>query len=85
MNIIERLERLESAHRALAARHEALMVISRMFLPFINVSPSSKQQLTTKAYDVINELMEAHGHDIEYQELVREAIDELSKTILIVD
>ena len=84
MIIIERLEKLEGAHRALAARHEALMIVSRMFLPFINVSPSSKQQLTTKAYDVMNDLMEEHDFDDEYQEMIRASIDELTQTILIV-
>ena len=82
MNIIERLERLESAHRAMAAQHIALLSISKMFIPFINVSPCSMQQLTTKMYDVLNEQMDEQKHDLEFQEMVRDEIDELIVQIL---
>lgn len=77
MNIIERLEALENAHRALAAQHIALQSLCKMLMPFISVTPCSMQQLTTTMYDALNEQMDEHKHDLEFQEMVRDEIDEL--------
>lgn len=82
MSLIKRVEQLEKAHRALHARHEALTIITGKFLPLIRVSLSLKHLKAIKAYDEISALMDAHGHDAEFQEMVRESIDELTAMIL---
>jgi hypothetical protein len=82
MTTKERLDRLENAHRGLHARHEALMVMCRMLFPLVKADPALKQQITTRAYDVLNELMDEHGFDDEFQEDVRSAMDQLTKSIL---
>ncbi len=83
MTITERVNQLEDAHRALHARHEALAIMCRMTLPFMIGSSSAKQALTTRAYDVMNELMESHALDDEFQAHARKAMDELTKNILV--
>lgn len=82
MNIIERLNALENAHRALAAQHLALISISKVLMPFINVAPCSVQLLSTKVYDALNEQMDEHAHDPAFQEAVRDCADDLIALIL---
>lgn len=83
MNIKQRLEILEDAHRALAAQHTALMAICRVILPLIDTHPELvKRQLVT-AYDVYSEHMDNSGQDAEYQADVRAGIDLLSRPILL--
>lgn len=82
MQLAKRIDTLENAHRALHARHEALAIMCRMLFPLVNANPCVKQQLTTRAYDLLNDLMEANAFDDEWQALVRKAMDELTKTIL---
>jgi hypothetical protein len=84
MKATERLERLENAHRALAAKHEALHACCRVMLPFVKVENSVKQRLMTSAYDAINEHMDKAKHDDEYQQLVRGAFDEIADSILVI-
>jgi recombinational DNA repair protein (RecF pathway) len=83
MTLTQRIARLEDAHRALHARHEALAIMCRMMLPLISASPSVKHELTTRAYDVMNELMEQHALDAEFQAHARKAMDELTKSVLV--
>jgi hypothetical protein len=82
MTLVNRIKQLEDAHRALHARHEALATMCRILLPLIGVSPSVMQQITTRAYDVMNELMDAHGFDAEFQSHARTAMDELTQTLV---
>lgn len=83
MSLNVRLNTLENAHRALAARHEALLTCCRVMLPFIKVESSVKQRLMTSAYDAINAHMDMAMHDDEYQQLVRSAFDEIAGSILV--
>lgn len=84
MNIEERLGILETAHRALAARNEALFQISKALFPIIaSLSPSIAKRLTTSIYDATNEHMDNGGFDDEYQQQVRDSMDELCRPILI--
>jgi hypothetical protein len=78
----QRLDRLEAAHRALGARHEGLMMVCRVMLPFIVLSQDVKKRQMLLAYDALTAHMESKGHDEEYQRAARAAIDELSNTIL---
>lgn len=78
----DRIERLENAHRALHARHEALMLMCRMLFPLVKSDHALKQQITTLAYDVLSDLMHERGFDDAFQEDVRSAMDELTQTIL---
>jgi hypothetical protein len=84
MNIEERLDILENAHRELAARNEALFQISKALFPIIaSLSPSIAKRLTTSIYDATNEHMDKAGMDDEYQQSVRDSMDELCELILI--
>lgn len=83
MNIEQRLERLEDAHRALAAQHTALMSICRVIMPLIEADPTTVKRLLTTAYDAYGEHMSNSGQDAEYQADVRAGIDLLSKPILV--
>jgi hypothetical protein len=82
MSTKERLAALEHAHRALHARHEALTIMCRILFPLINVSPALKRQMTTRAYDVMNDLLDERNLDENFQSIVREAMDELTNVIL---
>jgi len=77
----ERLEQLVDAHRALAARHEGLMMSCRSLLPLIQIDQSTKQRLMTGAYDALTMHMDAANFDDEFQKTARTAIDEVFSTI----
>lgn len=77
----QRLEQLVDAHRALAARHEGLMMSCRVLLPLIQIAPSLKQRLMTSAYDALTMHMDAANFDDEFQQTARTAIDEVFSTI----
>lgn len=77
----ERLEQLVDAHRAVAARHEGLMMSCRVLLPLIKIDQSTKQRLMTGAYDALTMHMDAANFDDEFQKTARTAIDEVFSTI----
>ncbi len=82
MSIEKRLEALESAHRALHARHEALMIGCRVLLPFINIPQDAKKLLLLAANEALTEHMDLNGLDDEFQRIARKAIDELAATLM---
>jgi len=82
MTLEDRIDRLEDAHRALAAQHTALMQVCRVMLPLIAADPAMVSRMLLAAYDSSNEHMDTDGMDDEYQALLREAIDLLSEPIL---
>jgi hypothetical protein len=79
----QRLDRLEAAHRALHARHEGLMIVCRVMLPFIDAPQAVKQKMMLLAYDALTQHMEKTGCDDEFQQVAREAIDEIANTVLV--
>lgn len=82
MKLEQRLEKLEDAHRALAAQHTALIAVCRVILPLIETDPATTKHLLTIAYDAYGKHMDNSGQDAEYQTAVRAGIDLLSKPIL---
>lgn len=78
MDIEDRLDELEDAHRALSAQHTALMAVCKMMLPLINADPGTVRQKLTTLYDTLGALMQEHGQDEEFQAMVRNSIDNLS-------
>ena len=83
MNIEERIDELQDAHRALAAQHTALMAICRVMLPLISGDSATVRRLLLSAYDIYSEHMEDADQDDEYQADVRAGIDLLSRAILV--
>lgn len=84
MKLEQRLNTLEDAHRALAARNEALFQICRVILPIaVSSNQTMARRLLTSCYDTINEHMTNSGQDNEYQTMVRAAMDMLSRAILV--
>jgi len=82
LDITTRLDSLEDAHRALAAEHVALLQICRAMLPLIDFDPAVVRKLLLAVYDTSSEHMDTRGHDAQYQQDVRDAIDLLSEPIL---
>lgn len=84
MKTKKKLRRLENAHRALAARNEAMFQVSKIVFPLIGtISPGTAKRLTTSIYDATNAHMDRLGFDDEYQQQVRNAMDELCGLILL--
>ncbi len=83
MSLTKRLNALEQAHRAMHARHEALIMVCRVMLPLISAPAVLKQRLLTGAYDALNDHMQKAGFDEEFQQSARAAVDEISHTILL--
>jgi len=81
----EMLDKLTTAHRALAARTEALFQLSKVMFAIIPADKSTKTRLLTAVYDETNHHMEQAGFDREFQEDVRRSIDELANVILAPD
>ena len=82
MTLAERIDKLEDAHRALAAQHLALDTIARLMLPLIDADPALLRGMFLVAYDTSTALMQEHGHDAEFQSDVRRRLDLLSDAIL---
>lgn len=82
MSIEERLNKLEDAHRSLAAQSDALIAIVRVMLPLIPANPAMVRRVLTGAYDITGEHMDKHCMDDEYQCDVRHWIDVFSGAIL---
>lgn len=86
MNIEQRLDALEDAHRALAARNEALLQICKVILPIAAYSNQPMvRRLLTSCYDITTDHMNNHGMDDDYQTMVRETMDEISNVLLLPD
>lgn len=80
--IDEEIEALTNAHRALAARHEALFQVCKVMFAMINADCALKERLLTTVYDATSDHMDTANFDADYQERVRAAIDELGAVIL---
>lgn len=84
MKLEQRIAALEDAHRALAARNEALTQICKVMLPIsLTEHQPMVRRLLTSCYDITGEHMDKHGMDDEYQSMVRAAMDEISATLLL--
>lgn len=77
-----RIANLEAAHRALHARHEALMMICRCMLPLIKADPADIKQMSVISYDALSQHMDTHSFDDAFQQVARVSIDELFRPIL---
>jgi hypothetical protein len=77
MSLEDRLAALEDAHRALHARHEGLMMATRVMMPFMCARPTDLRKLSVLAYDALNEHMEKNGLDEPFQQVAREAVHEV--------
>src|SRR5574343_295499 len=83
MKLERRIAALENAHRALAARNEALMQICKVMLPIsLNGQQAMASRLLTSCYDITGEHMDKHNWDAEMQGMVRAAMDEISDVLL---
>jgi len=78
----DRLNELETAHRALAAQHTALLEVCRVLLPLIPAPLTSVQAALVAAYDHCNEHMERGQMDDEFQARLRKWLDVLSTEVL---
>lgn len=81
MTLTERIDKLEDAHRALAAQHLALQSVCRVMLPLIGANPALLRKLLQTIYDTSTALMQAHAHDDEFQAEVQHWLDVLSGEI----
>lgn len=70
----ERLNRLEDAHRALAAQHTALLETCKYMLPLISADPAILRSTLVMIYDSSNRKM-AEGYDDDFRSDVRHWID----------
>lgn len=82
MDIIERLEKLEDAHRALSAQHLALQTTCRALLPLICAPIETIERLLQTASDVSRECMDTDGIDAEFQADVQQWQDVLAGDVL---
>lgn len=79
MDIEERLEKIEEAHRALVANHTALFLVCKAMLPLIPVPSETVDRLLTAAG---NELYQPDW-DAEFQSDARAAWAELAEVIMV--
>lgn len=82
MKLEQRIERLEDAHRALAAQHLALLGVSRLMLPLMGADPVLLRESLRAVRDTNIALMQEHKHDDEFQADVQHWLDVLSSEIL---
>lgn len=73
----ERLEAIAKAHRALAARHEALFQISKVMFALIPDVSGVRGRLLAAAKDATLLHMQMAGHDQEYCQLVQRSMAEI--------
>jgi len=78
----DRLDRLETAHRALAAQHTALLEVCRVLLPLIPAPAEVVQHALVTAYDHCNAHMGHVQMDDEFQIALRKWLDILSAEVL---
>lgn len=81
MGLEERIDRLESAHRALAAQHMALQTTCRIMLPIIPADPDTVRRLLASALDITREQMAASQLDDAFQADVRHWLEVIAKAI----
>lgn len=82
----KRLDELEAAHRALAARSEALFQVCKVTLPIALASqPHITCRLLTVCYDATNDHMDRLDWDEDMQTQLRDALDELSAVLVCAD
>lgn len=83
MNLKQRVSELEDAHRALAARNEALIQICKVMLPIsLFQHEQMVRRLLTSCYDITGEHMGKAEWDDDMQKMVRTTMDEISSAIL---
>lgn len=82
LNAEQRLDRLEDAHRALAAQHTALLQVCRAMLPLIPANHALARMVLVVARDTTIEHMDTSNMDPAYQAMQREAFDLLLNPIL---
>lgn len=82
MEIEERMEKIEDAHRAMAAQHMALQQICLVMLPLISAPEPLIRNVLLLAYDNLTECMDNNGIDGIYQQDARAKIDALIAVIL---
>lgn len=73
----DRLEQLVNAHRAAAARTEAVVMCCRVIFPFIKIAPDLRAKMMTIAYDGLTEHMSKKKFDQEFQQAARASIEEI--------
>lgn len=84
MELLERIDRLEAAHRSLAAEHTALWSVMQTMASVIMTAPEAEvRRALLIAYDIASSAMTERGYDSEYQAQVRAAIDRFSGPILV--
>lgn len=77
-----RLVQLETAHRALAAQHTALLEVCRVLLPLIPAPAASIQRALVTACDHCNTHMGESQMDDEFQAMLRKWLATLSAEML---
>jgi hypothetical protein len=77
-----RMERLEDAHRALAAQHTALLQVCRAMLPLIDAPETDIRKALLYAYDGMTAEMDRSNMDSTYQQDARAAIDALGASVV---
>jgi len=80
--MLDRLTQLETAHRALAAQHTALLEVCRVLLPLIPAPQLLVQQALVAAYDHCNTHMDEAQMDDEFQATLRKWLEVLSSEVL---
>jgi len=78
----ERIDRLEDAHRALAAQHLALQTTCRILLPLLMTDADLARNALLTAYDLSSLVMDDHQMDESFQRDMRRWLDIFSEDIL---
>ena len=76
------IDELIAAHRALAARSEAMFQVCKVMFAIIPAEKAVITRLLTSVYDATNVHMDKAGFDEAFQEDVRRSIDEIANVIL---
>lgn len=82
MKLEQRLEELEDAHHALAARCEGLYQVCKVIMPLIPAEPAIVRRLLTSVYDITAEHVSKRNMGDAYQADVLRNIDEIAGVIL---
>lgn len=78
----QKLNDLIDAHRALAARSEALVQILKAVLPFVHAPEGMAERMIEQTIDAAAERMTAKGWDEEFQSDVQSTLADLGATWL---
>ncbi len=82
LDLETRIERLEEAHRALAAQHIGLSATCRAMLPLITAAPDELQRQLLLAYDNQVQTMDQGGMDGDFQSQVCHSMGRLAELIV---